>query len=61
MPQGRSTASVAKLLGLHKYGTLKRGPTPLLQKQIERLNRLPKVQRKVVLKMLDGVLGQIHC
>jgi IS30 family transposase len=36
----------------------KRGPTPLLQKQIERLSRLPKAQQKVVLKMLDGVLSQ---
>ena len=36
----------------------KRGPTPLLQKQIERLNRLPKAQQKVVLRMLDGVLSQ---
>ena len=44
--------------GLHKSGALKRGPTPLLQKQIERLNRLPKAQQKVVLKMLDGVLSQ---
>jgi transcriptional regulator with XRE-family HTH domain len=50
--------SVDELLGLHKSGALKRGPTPLLQKQIERLNRLPKAQQKVVLKMLDGVLSQ---
>ena len=47
-----------KKLGLHKNGAGKRGPTPLLQKQIERLNRLPKTQQKVVLKMLDGVLSQ---
>jgi hypothetical protein len=50
--------SVDELLGLHKNGTGKRGPTPLLQKQIERLNRLPKAQQKIVLKMLDGVLSQ---
>jgi transcriptional regulator with XRE-family HTH domain len=50
--------SVDELLGLHKNGAGKRGPTPLLQKQIERLNRLPKAQQKVVLKMLDGVLSQ---
>jgi hypothetical protein len=50
--------SVDELLGLHKNGTGKRGPTPLLQKQIERLNRLPKAQQKVVLKMLDGVSSQ---
>jgi transcriptional regulator with XRE-family HTH domain len=52
--------SVDELLGVHKNGTGKRGPTPLLQKQIERLNRLPKAQQKVVLKMLDGVLSQTH-
>jgi transcriptional regulator with XRE-family HTH domain len=50
--------SVDELLGLHTNGPGKRGPTPLLQKQIERLNRLPKAQQKVVLKMLDGVLSQ---
>lgn len=50
--------SVDELLGLHKNGAGKRGPTPLLQKQIERLNRLPKEQQKIVLKMLDGVLSQ---
>jgi transcriptional regulator with XRE-family HTH domain len=50
--------SVDELLGLHTNGSGKRGPTPLLQKQIERLNHLPKAQQKVVLKMLDGVLSQ---
>lgn len=49
--------SVDELLGL-KNGTGKRGPTPLLQKQIERLTRLPKAQQKVVMQMLDGVLQQ---
>jgi transcriptional regulator with XRE-family HTH domain len=50
--------SVDELLGLHKNGPGKRGPTPLLQKQIERLNRLPKAQQRVVMQMLDGVLSQ---
>src|SRR6201992_1285531 len=49
--------SVDELLGL-KNGAGKRGPTPLLKKQIERLNRLPKAQQKVVMQMLDGVLSQ---
>jgi hypothetical protein len=52
--------SVDELLGLHKGGAAKRGPTPLLQKQIERLNRLPKAQQKIVMQMLDGVLSQSH-
>jgi transcriptional regulator with XRE-family HTH domain len=50
--------SVDELLGLHKIGAAKRGPTPLLQKQIERLNSLPKAQQKVVMQMLEGVLSQ---
>jgi transcriptional regulator with XRE-family HTH domain len=52
--------SVDELLGLHKNGAGKRGPTPLLQKQIERLNRLPKAQQKVVMQMLDCVLSQTN-
>lgn len=36
----------------------KRGPTPKLQRQLERLSRLPKAQQHVVLAMLDGVLLQ---
>jgi transcriptional regulator with XRE-family HTH domain len=50
--------SVDELLGIHKNGAGKHGPTPILQKQIERLSRLPKAQQKVVLKMLDVVLSQ---
>jgi transcriptional regulator with XRE-family HTH domain len=49
--------SVDERLGL-KNGAGKRGPTPKLQQQIERLNILPKAQQQVVLKMLDGVLNQ---
>jgi hypothetical protein len=50
--------SIDELLGLHKNGADKRGPTPQLQKQIERLNRLPKAQQNVVLKMFEGALSQ---
>jgi transcriptional regulator with XRE-family HTH domain len=49
--------STDELLG-RKSGAGKRGPTPVLQKQIERLHRLPKAQQKVVMQMLDGVLSQ---
>lgn len=49
--------SIDELLGL-KNGLGKRGPTPKLQQQIERLSILPKAQQQVVLKMLDGVLSQ---
>lgn len=50
--------SVDELLGLNRGGAGRRGPTPLLQKQIERLTRLPKSQQRVVMQMLDGVLSQ---
>lgn len=36
----------------------KRGPTPKLQQQIERLSRLPKTKQQVVIDMLEGVLKQ---
>lgn len=48
---------VDELLGL-KNGAGKRGPTPMLQRQIERLSRLPKAKQKAVMEMLDGVLSQ---
>lgn len=51
--------SVDELLGL-KNGSGKRGPAPMLQRQIERLNRLPKAKQKVVMEMLDGVLSQAN-
>jgi len=48
---------VDELLGL-KNGAGKRGPTPRLQQQIERLSRLPKAKQKTVMEMLEGVLSQ---
>ena len=48
--------SVDELLGL-KNGLGKRGPTPKLQQKIERLSALPQAQQRLVLQMLDGVLG----
>lgn len=50
--------SVDDLLGLHRAGAGKRGPTPQLQQKIEQLSRLPKAKQKVVLEMLEGVLSQ---
>ena len=38
--------------------TAKRGPASKLQRQLERVSRLPKAQQQVVLAMLDGVLQQ---
>src|SRR5690349_548140 len=48
-----------ELLGLQSSAG-KRGRTPLLQKQIERLHQLPKTQQKIVMQMLDGVLTQAN-
>jgi len=36
----------------------KRGPTPKLQKQFERIGQLPRATQQVVMNMLDGVLAQ---
>lgn len=53
-----SGVSVDELLGLHKNGAGKRGPTLFPQKQIERLNRLLQTQQNFVTQMLDGVISQ---
>lgn len=47
-----------ELLGLNGARAGKRGPTPKLQQQIERLHRLPKAKQKLVMEMLEGVLMQ---
>lgn len=49
--------STDEMLG-RRSGASKRGPTPKLQQQIERLNHLPKAKQKVVMEMLEGVLSQ---
>lgn len=50
--------SLEELLGESPAATKKRGPTPKLQQQVERLAQLPKAQQRVVMQMLDGVLAQ---
>jgi transcriptional regulator with XRE-family HTH domain len=50
--------SVEELVGTPSKRAGKRGPTPKMQQQIERLSTLPKAQQQLVLKMLDGVLNQ---
>lgn len=47
------------LIGTSSRRQGKRGPTPQLQQKIERLSTLPQAQQRLVLKMLDGVLGQV--
>ena len=53
----RARADVSMLPALAN-GAGKSGPAPPLQKQIERLNRLPKALQNVVIQILDGVLSQ---
>jgi len=50
--------SVEELMGSTHTGAKKRGPTPKLQQQIERIQRLPKAQQRFVMQMLDTVLAQ---
>lgn len=38
----------------------KRGPTPKLQQQLERLSRLPRTKQRFVIEMLDTVLKQAN-
>ena len=49
---------IDELVGHPSKTASKRGPTPKLQQQVERLSRLPKAQQRVVMQMLEGVLAQ---
>lgn len=49
--------SVEALIG-EKAPPAKRGPTPKLQQQMERIGQLPRSKQRVVMEMLDGVLTQ---
>jgi transcriptional regulator with XRE-family HTH domain len=49
--------SVETLIG-EKAQPAKRGPTPKLQQQVERLSRLPQAKQRVVMEMLEGFLNQ---
>jgi transcriptional regulator with XRE-family HTH domain len=49
--------SVEALIG-EKTPPAKRGPTPKLQQQVERLSRLPQAKQRVVMEMLEEFLNQ---
>ena len=49
--------SVEALIG-EKTPPSRRGPTPKLQQQVERLSRLPQAKQRVVMEMLEGFLNQ---
>jgi transcriptional regulator with XRE-family HTH domain len=50
--------SVEELVGTPSKRAGKRGPTPKLQQQIERLSDLPQAKQRLVMEMLEGVLMQ---
>jgi transcriptional regulator with XRE-family HTH domain len=49
--------TVEDLIGAEDQPT-RRGPTPKLLQQVERIQRLPKTKQKFVMEMLDTVLAQ---
>jgi transcriptional regulator with XRE-family HTH domain len=49
--------TMEELLGVEPQPA-RRGPTPKLQQQLERINRLPRNQQRFVMQMLDAVLTQ---
>ena len=51
--------SVEELIGEQPSAAArKRGPTPTLQQQLERINALPKVKQNFVMQVLEAVLQQ---
>jgi hypothetical protein len=54
----RTLGTTAEALIGEKTPPARRGPTPKLQQQVERLARLPKTKQRVVMEMLEGLLAQ---
>jgi len=57
--------NLAKVLGVSTEALIgqeerpaKRGPTPKLQQQMERISQLPRTEQRFVMEMLDTVLAQ---
>ena len=50
--------TVDELLGQDMKPKGKRGPTPRLQQQIDRISHLPKTKQHFVMEMLDMVIAQ---
>lgn len=48
--------SVEELIGAPPAAAKKRGPTPKLQQQMERIQRLPKAQQRFVMQTLEALL-----
>jgi|SRR5882724_8908758 len=63
--QVSSLPVIAKQLGVSVEALIgeeskpgKRGPTPKLQQQLERITRLPKTQQRFVMQVIDSVIAQ---
>jgi transcriptional regulator with XRE-family HTH domain len=54
---GLFEVSCEELLGT-KQPAAKRGPTPVLQRQVEQIRLLPRTKQKFVMDMLDTVIKQ---
>jgi transcriptional regulator with XRE-family HTH domain len=50
--------AIEALIGQTERPNGKRGPTPKLQQQVERLSRLPRTKQRFVIEMLEGLLAQ---
>lgn len=50
--------SVEALIGEDQRPAAKRGPTPKLQQQLERLSALPKPKQRAVMQVLEAMLAQ---
>jgi len=50
--------SIEELLDLPTRTKTRKGPTPRIQQQLERINQLPKPKQHVVLEMLDAFIAQ---
>jgi hypothetical protein len=50
--------SLKELIGKKDVQPAKRGPAPKLQQQIERIQKLPRSQQRLVMQMLDTVIAQ---
>jgi hypothetical protein len=50
--------SLEALIGEDERPAAKRGPTPKLQRQMERISELPKAQQRFLLQMIETALAQ---
>ena len=52
------TSDAQTMAAFKKAKPNKRGPTPKLQQQLERISQLPKARQRVVSEVLDSLLAQ---